>query len=161
MHAFVSGINDILRADANFFNHLYGRDITVVIKHSSKIIYEGQGGYAGLHSGVKGTNKSVITLAGDVFTGHTAYPDYPDANGETSSHKPYMIIAHEFSHAIHFALVGDNFFDYSFELKELFAITMTNRIQPFHGDPHRSTWSPIIPFHPFKSTWWHYQIHSK
>jgi hypothetical protein len=161
MDAFVGGINDILRADPTFFNHLWGRDISVKIIHSNDIINKGKGGYAGLHSGVEGTNKSVITLAGDILTGHTPYPKYPDVNGDQSLHKSYMMITHELAHAEHFALVGDSFFDYNFNLQELYAITRANGIQSYYGDALRRTWSPVIPFQPWKSTWWHYQIYGK
>lgn len=161
MLAFVGGINDILGADPTYFDGLWGSDVSVNIMNSNEITFQGQGGYAGLHSGVKGTNKSVITLAGDVLTGHTAYPKYPNKDGGFSPHEPYMIIAHEFAHANHFALTGDNFFSYNWQLQELFAITNTNRIQSFYNDPQRKTWSSIRPIWGmfYKSTWWHYQIY--
>jgi hypothetical protein len=161
MDAFVGGINDILAADPTYFDGLLGSDVSVNIMNSNEITFQGQGGYAGLHSGVKGTNKSVITLAGDVLTGHTAYPKYPNKDGGFSPHEPYMIIAHEFAHANHFALTGDNFFSYNWQLQELFAITNTNRIQSFYNDPQRKTWSSIRPIWGmfYKSTWWHYQIY--
>ncbi|GAB1372466.1 hypothetical protein MASR1M45_25280 [Candidatus Kapaibacterium sp.] len=143
MNAFIGGINDILKADARFFDNLYGRDISVVIMHSSLIFANGEAAPA-KHKGYRGANKSEITLAGDILTGHTKVDDYRTSD-RTAPHKNYMMIAHEFSHAIHFALTGDNFFSYDWQQQELFAITNTNRIQRFYGDPLRNTWSSIRP----------------
>lgn len=157
MQAYISGVNQTLRANPKFYDNLWGRDITVNIMHSSEILADGKPAIS-KHKGYRGTNKSEITLAGDILTGHTKIP-YPTEDKSAAYHESYMLIAHEFAHAIHFALTGNNFFDYSIELQELYAITRTNGIQSYHGDPLRITWSPIFPLHIGKSTWWHYQIY--
>ena len=141
MHAFISGINDVLRADANFFNHLYGRDISVVIKHSSLIKYKG-GPALGLHT--TKPNGSEITLAGDILTGQyePQYRDGPNALvrlSRDSYHiwQKFAYITHEFAHAVHWAIAGNDFNTYSFDLKEHYAVNAENRIRSYYDKPLR------------------------
>jgi hypothetical protein len=141
MYAFVRGINDILNADSKFFDNLYGRDISVVIKHSSLIFANGKQAL-GKESGT--ITGSVITLAGDILTGHTKEPyadgAYPNQYGYKDTYhdwQNFAYIGHEFAHAIHRTIAGIDFVTYSSDIKEHYAANSENNLRSFYGAPLR------------------------
>jgi RHS repeat-associated protein len=135
--AYLDGINKILSLDAGYFDQLVGHKTTVLIKHSSEVLYKGKEAL-GLHTPISPGN-SLIELPGDVLTGNKVhyYADNDDFRNRVQF-QPYQMIAHEFSHAIHFALAGWNdFTSYHTNIKEYVAGTYENYLNQLNNTPLR------------------------
>jgi RHS repeat-associated protein len=143
MDAFVGGINDILSADPTYFDNLFGRDISIVILHSSNVLIDGKKVVAkeswklDANGNVIG---SVLTFAGDILTGRKSEPYSDNFFGNKSgiyNWQNYAMIGHEFAHAIQRTLAGDDWKLYSDNIKEDYATNAENRLRSFYGHPLR------------------------
>ena len=156
MNAFIGGINDILFADPTFFDNLYGRDISIVIKGFDQISYTDkdgnkQSGALGSHRAIP--NGSVVTLAGDVLTGNRKLPYsdyYRNERNKSQSWKDfqnYSIIAHEFGHALHWQKIESlglglsDFHSIPFDIRENYATYVENSFRTYFIQMNRYNYS--------------------